>query len=160
MARFRSHGWKPEELKVYWNVEQIENLCKQCEAENNDHVDNKKRHELKDADLDLKVEEREALAEKISNENTTESSAEIKTDVGNHLTVSRKEEIQIESKKATLLQYDPSDVDAVENLRLYPASKRNNAGKIHYVNQGIEEAVFQIPEEAQIIVLNFAVGLS
>ncbi|CAF1136346.1 unnamed protein product [Adineta steineri] len=27
MARFRSHGWDPKDLKVYWNAQQLEDLC-------------------------------------------------------------------------------------------------------------------------------------
>ena len=86
ITRFRSQGWQPEELKLYWNVEQIENLC----------------HEE--------------------------------------------------------LECDPSDTDAVSALRQNPVSKRNHQCQITYVNKGIEKAVFDVPEDAQIIVLNFAVS--
>lgn len=92
MTRFRSQGWQPEELKLYWNVEQIENLCQTCQSEN--------------------------------------------------------EEIEC----------DPSDVDAVLALRQYPVSKRNHESEITYINKGIEKAVFDAPEDAQLIVLNFAVS--
>ncbi|CAF1275728.1 unnamed protein product [Rotaria sp. Silwood1] len=51
---------------------------------------------------------------------------------------------------------NPTDDDAVENLRKYPISERNHSGKINYVTKGIEKAVFDIPENAQIILLNFA----
>ena len=54
--------------------------------------------------------------------------------------------------------HDPSDADVIDALRRNPVSKRNHAGKIAYVNQGIEKAVFDVPEDAQIIVLNFAVS--
>lgn len=53
--------------------------------------------------------------------------------------------------------HDPSDADAVHALRQYPVCQRNHAGKITYVNKGIEKAVFDAPENAQLIVLNFAV---
>ena len=53
--------------------------------------------------------------------------------------------------------FDPSDGDAVENLREYPVSERNHSGRITYVTNGIEKAVFDVPENAQIILLNFAV---
>lgn len=54
--------------------------------------------------------------------------------------------------------HDPSDDDAIKNLRQYPVSNRNHAGQISYINDGIERAVFGIPEDAQIILLNFAVN--
>lgn len=56
------------------------------------------------------------------------------------------------------IAYDPSDEDAVENLRQYPVCERNHSGKITYVTNGIEKAVFDVPENAQIILLNFAVN--
>jgi len=89
MKKYRSEGYKKEELKLYWNAKQLEDLY--------------------------------------SNE----------------------------ENKVPL--HDPSDDDAVENLRKYPVSKRNHDCKITYVTNGIEKAVFDIPEGAQIIVLNFAV---
>ncbi|CAF4453093.1 unnamed protein product [Adineta steineri] len=55
-----------------------------------------------------------------------------------------------------LLLHDPSDTDAIQALYEYPVSKRNHAGKITYVNKGIEKAVFDAPKDAQLIVLNFA----
>ncbi|CAF3082291.1 unnamed protein product [Rotaria sp. Silwood2] len=87
IKKFRENGFDPKELKLYWNVKQIENLC-------------------------------------------PESSEKI--------------------------PYDPSDDDAVENLREYPVSERNHSGRINYVTNGIEKAVFDVPENAQIILLNFA----
>ncbi|CAF3373876.1 unnamed protein product [Rotaria sp. Silwood2] len=54
------------------------------------------------------------------------------------------------------IPYDPSDEDAVENLRQFPVSERNHNGRITYVTNGIEKAVFDVPENAQIILLNFA----
>jgi len=92
MAKFREEGFKPEELKIYWNVEQLENLCPK-QGEQSDITP----------------------------------------------------------------PHDPSDIDAVENLRQFPVSTRNHLGTITYVAKGIEKAVFDIPEDAQIIVLNFAV---
>ncbi len=90
---FRKDGYTPEELKLYWNAEQLENLCpKQGE------------------------------------------SSGIKP------------------------PHDPSDADAVENLLRHPVSERNNSGTITYVTKGIEKAVFDVPKESQIIVLNFAVN--
>jgi hypothetical protein len=92
MAKTRKAGYKPEELKLYWNVEQLENLCPKPEEE---------------------------------------------------------------SKKTT--SHDPSDNDAIENLREFPVGERNHSGKITYKNTGIEKAVFEVPKDAQIIILNFAV---
>ncbi|CAF4919878.1 unnamed protein product, partial [Rotaria sp. Silwood2] len=77
IKKFRENGFDPKELKLYWNVKQIENLC-------------------------------------------PESSEKI--------------------------PYDPSDDDAVENLREYPVSERNHSGRINYVTNGIEKAVFDVPE--------------
>ncbi|CAF2956905.1 unnamed protein product [Rotaria sp. Silwood2] len=93
MTRFRSNGWEPHELKVYWNEEQLEILCP------------------KDGQ---------------------------------------------EVEKTRLPPHDPSDVDVVQALRQYPVSKRNHAGTITYINKGIEKAVFDVPKDAQIILLNFA----
>jgi hypothetical protein len=101
MARFRSHGWDPKELKIYWNLQQLENLCPKPDAEEND-----------------------------------------KNDVNNEEP-----------------EHDPSDADVVLALRQYPVSKRNYDCKIKYINTGIENAVFDAPEHAQLIVLNFAVSL-
>ena len=93
IARSRQNGFKPHELKLYWNAEQLEKLCP-------------------------KEEERgEALP-----------------------------------------PHDPADLDAINNLRQYPVWQRNHSGTITYIHEGIEKAVFQVPENAQIIVLNFAVG--
>lgn len=93
MSRFRSQGWEPNELKIYWNAKQLENLCP-------------------------------------------------------------KEE------KNDLPPHDPSDADVIVALRQYPVSKRNHDVTITYVNKGIEKAVFDAPEDAQLIVLNFAVSYS
>ncbi|CAF2081649.1 unnamed protein product [Rotaria magnacalcarata] len=87
IKRFRENGFNPKELKLYWNVKQIENL-------------------------------------------SPESSGKT--------------------------PHDPSDDDALENLREYPVSERNNSGRITYITNGIEKAVFDVPENAQIILLNFA----
>ncbi|CAF1149942.1 unnamed protein product [Didymodactylos carnosus] len=94
MTRFRENGWEPDELKVYWNAEQLEILCPKDD--------------------------------------------------------------QLDKEDGRLPPHDPSDVDVVEALRQCPVSKRNHAGKITYVNNGIEKAVFDVPRNAQIIVLNFA----
>lgn len=91
MENYRKDGFTPEELKLYWNSTQLENLCP-------------------------------------------------------------KEGVKPSS-------YDPSDEDAVENLAKNPVSERNHRVKIRYVNQGIQEAVFEVPDGAQVIVLNFAVKL-
>jgi hypothetical protein len=93
MAQYRRTGYQPEELKVYWNVEQLENLC---------------------------PKEGEEPGVKPS--------------------------------------HDPSDLDAIENLREHPVSQRNHMVKIDYISKGIERAVFDVPDDAQIIVLNFAVN--
>lgn len=89
IKRFREDGFRPEELKLYWNIEQIENLSQ---------------------------------------------------------------------GRSETVPFDPSDNDVVENLRTHPVSERNHRGKITYVTMGIEKAVFDIPENAQIILLNFAVN--
>jgi hypothetical protein len=93
MTKFRKDGFKPEELKIYWNLEQLENLCPK----------------------------------------------------------------QGEQSDIIPPPHDPSDIDAIKNLRQYPVSTRNHSGTITYVHKGIEKAVFDIPPDAQIIVLNFAV---
>ncbi|CAF4739789.1 unnamed protein product [Rotaria sp. Silwood1] len=93
MARFRNNGWEPHELKVYWNVEQLEIMCP-------------------------------------------------------------KDGQEVENER--LPPHDPSDDDVVQALRQYPVSKRNHAGTITYINKGIEKAVFDVPKDAQIILLNFA----
>ena len=92
MNKFRKNGFSPEELKLYWNAEQLENLCPKQEE-----------------------------------------------------------------KSETMTSYDPSDRDAVENLYKFPVAHRNHAGRISYIHKGIEKAVFDVPETAQIILLNFAV---
>ena len=94
MNKFRKDGYSPDELKLYWNAEQLENLCPKGEQPD------------------------------------------------------------------VLPPHDPSDSDAIKNLRAYPVADRNHAVNISYINKGIEEAVFNIPEDAQIIVLNFAVKSS
>ncbi|CAF4173884.1 unnamed protein product [Adineta steineri] len=91
MSKFRKNGFEPKELKVYWNIEQLENLCP-------------------------------------------------------------KEGVQ----ESVEPPHDPSDIDAIKNLREFPVSTRNHRGIIKYVNKGIERAVFDVPEQAQIILLNFA----
>ncbi|UJR20300.1 hypothetical protein I4U23_023431 [Adineta vaga] len=111
MKRFRSEGWDPKELKLYWDVQQLEDLCPKDE-------------------IQTKVlEEKEKDEIKTENEQTNESNT---------------------------LPCDPSDLDAMEALRQYPVSQRNHATKIEYINKGIEKAVFDAPEDVQLIVLNFA----
>ena len=46
MTRFRSHGWEPKELKIYWNAQQLEDLSAKPKA------DDKKEEEAKN-DLPL-----------------------------------------------------------------------------------------------------------
>ena len=94
MKKFRENGYEPHELKLYWNAQQLEDLC----PKRDEQAENKPPH-------------------------------------------------------------DPSDDDAIKNLREHPVSNRTHAGKISYINKGIQKAVFDIPENAQIIVLNFAVKI-
>jgi hypothetical protein len=89
--RFRTDGFLPHELKVYWNAEQLEILC--------------------------------------SNDG---------------------------KQDASLSPHGPSDNDVVEVLRQFPVSERKHTGNITYVNNGIQKALFDVPEGAQIIVLSFA----
>jgi hypothetical protein len=91
----RRNGFEPHELKVYWNSEQLEILCR---------------------------------------------------NVGQ------------QTEASTLPPHDPSDGDVVLALRKFPVSERKHAGKITYVNKGIETAVFDVPTDAHIILLNFAVS--
>lgn len=86
MAQYRPNGFEPEELKIYWNYEQIEQLCRKPDE-----------------------------------------------------------------------PHDPSDKNVIDNLRHHPLEKRNHSGKISYRTMGIEKVVFEVPESAQIILLNFAV---
>jgi hypothetical protein len=84
ISKYRSEGFQPEELKLYWNYEQIRELNK--------------------------------------------------TD-----------------------RYNPTtDSDTNSALLRSPVDTRNNAGKIRFVRSGIEKAVFQVPENKQVIVLDFA----
>jgi DNA-directed RNA polymerase subunit F len=113
MARFRSHGWEPEELKIYWNAKQLENLCPKSQTED-----------------------------------------EIKNETNTEVKIEKTHEAKVEN----LPPHDPSDVDVVLALRQYPVSNRNYDCTINYINKGIEKAVFDAPEDAQLIVLNFAVS--
>lgn len=63
----------------------------------------------------------------------------------------------LSSQPSEHLLFDPSDFDAVNNLRQYPVTERHHAGSITYITNGIEKAVFDVPDGAQIILLNFAV---
>ncbi|CAF3718770.1 unnamed protein product [Rotaria socialis] len=153
MARFRSSGWKPEELKIYWNVQQLENLCPKHETESKkgeeklepkcEAEDNRKNETTRD----MKLEKTEVAIE---------AKAERKDAIENQMNARPTEKEKSEATNEILSPHDPSDADIIQALRECPVSKRNNAGKITYVNTGIEKAVFDIPETAQIIVLNFA----
>ncbi|CAF3766665.1 unnamed protein product [Rotaria sordida] len=210
MARFRSHGWEPNELKIYWNVQQLENLCPKHETqaeqvevrdEEKTDVNSETKHTLKDttkvetklekneevkneATVDVKNESNNEVRsevkgesnEEAKNEATVEAKTESKNEVRDQVkdelneetngepTVETKtesnnearSEVNDEAKAENFPPHDPSDADVIRALRQYPVSKRNNAGKITYVNKGIEKAVFDVPEDAQIIVLNFA----
>lgn len=92
MKKYRENGYKPEELSVYWNAKQLEDLCPKDDEQSEIYP-----------------------------------------------------------------PHDPSDKNCIENLRKFPVSKRNHDVKIEYINNGIEKAVFDIPADVQIIVLNFAV---
>lgn len=117
MDKFRKDGYRSEELKLYWNAKQLENLCpKEGEQPQIDPP-----HDSSGKDCIENVCPKEG------------------------------EQSQIDPP------HDPSDKDCIKNLRQYPVSKRNHAGEISYVNKGIEKAVFDVPADAQVIVLNFAV---
>ncbi|CAF3402214.1 unnamed protein product, partial [Rotaria sp. Silwood2] len=163
MARFRSSGWKPEELKIYWNAQQLENLCPKHETKS------KKGEEKLSTNSETKLEpkceaednqkDETTLDTKLEkNEVTVEAKTERKDAIENQVNEGPIEKEKSEATNEILLPHDPSDADVIQALREYPVSKRNNAGKITYVNKGIEKAVFDIPENAQIIVLNFAVN--
>jgi hypothetical protein len=49
-----------------------------------------------------------------------------------------------------------TDSDTHNALLKVPVNTRNNAGEIQFVRSGIEEAVFLVPEDKQVIVLDFA----
>lgn len=49
-----------------------------------------------------------------------------------------------------------SDSDTYEALTKSPVESRSHEGKVEFVVLGIEEAIFQIPEGKQVIVLDFA----
>jgi len=182
MARFRSHGWKPEELKIYWNAKQLENLSPKYET-NDKQIQEKEKTKL-EADDDLKnnqiKEESETKVEESDEVKNKELAAPVETN-DNLIQKQEKTELKVDddSKDETKVEesdeiknkhlvveddklppHDPSDVDVILSLRRYPVSKRNHAGKITYVNKGIEKAVFDAPEDAQLIVLNFAVSHS
>jgi len=84
ISKYRQDGFRPEELKLYWNYQQIR-------------------------DLD-------------------------KNDCFNPIT----------------------DNDTHNALLKSPVDKRANSGQIEFVRSGIENAVFQVPEDKQVIVLDFA----
>ncbi|CAF4062233.1 unnamed protein product, partial [Rotaria sp. Silwood2] len=176
MARFRSHGWKHNELKIYWNVEQLENLCPihetqtkhveikdeennninsqtkiepKCEAENN-----RKDTTIIETKLEKNKETKDEATVEVKNENENENDNDYH--VNDQMKDEPNEEVKDKAKVENLPSHDPSDVDVVQALLEYPVSKRNNLGKITYVNKGIEKAIFDIPEDDQIILLNFA----
>jgi hypothetical protein len=151
MARFRSHGWEPEELKIYWNAKQLENLCPQYDTEENGKQNLKAEGETKDEVKN--VTEAEV---------NIESTDEVKTETKDEAIVEKADEATNETKISAKAEYlpphDPSDADVVLALREYPVSNRNHECTITYVHKGIEKAVFDAPEDAQLIVLNFAVS--
>jgi hypothetical protein len=182
MARFRSHGWKPEELKIYWNAKQLENLSPKHET-NDKQIEEKEKTKL-EADHDSKdeaknnqiKEESETKVEESDEVKNKELAAPVETN-DNQIQKEEKTELKADddskdeesdevknkhlvAEDGNLPPHDPSDVDVILSLRRYPVSKRNHAGKITYVNKGIERAVFDAPEDAQLIVLNFAVSHS
>lgn len=56
MDRFRSHGWKAEELKIYWNAQQLEDLCPQSTTDDKEEEEAKKDfppHDPSDVDAVL-----------------------------------------------------------------------------------------------------------
>lgn len=84
ISKYRQDGFLPNELKLYWNYEQIKNL---------DQPD----------------------------------------------------------------QFNPeTDQDSHDNLLSSRVQTRKNAGKVEYIRSGIEEAIFKVPDDHQIIVLDFA----
>ncbi|CAF3518546.1 unnamed protein product [Rotaria sp. Silwood1] len=93
MTRTRQNGFQSNELKLYWNAEQLEILCPKFGSQGD---------------------------------------------------------------KFFQPPHDPSDADAVEGLCQYPVWQRNHSGKITYVTKGIEKTVFDVPKDAQIILLSFA----
>ena len=145
MARFRNHGWEPNELKIYWNVTQLENLCPK-------HGTEAEPVKEKDQDSETKLEGKVETQGETKVETQTDTMVEAKDEI--------KIEVKGETKDENLPPYDPSDADVVEALRQYPVTKRNHLGTITYVNKGIEKAVFDAPEDVQLIVLNFAVSCS
>ncbi|CAF0858789.1 unnamed protein product [Adineta ricciae] len=54
-------------------------------------------------------------------------------------------------------QFNPdTDQDSHDSLALSPVHVRKNAGKVEYIRSGIEDAVFRVPDDHQVIVLDFA----
>ncbi|CAF1191640.1 unnamed protein product [Adineta steineri] len=196
MARFRSHGWEPKELKLYWNAQQLEDLCpkheinsKQTEENDktklevdssaNDESNDKKSNEVESKQIVVEGEEnKQSAVENETINNQCKADHEIqdgeieklveKMDItGEHSNPTTDNqcdaisttEIEIKNEQINdnnLFRHDPSDADAIQALYEFPVSKRNHAGKITYVNKGIEKAVFDAPKDAQLIVLNFA----
>jgi hypothetical protein len=84
ISKYRANGFLPNELKLYWNYDEIEDLAK------SDH-------------------------------------------------------------------FNPvTDQDTKDALLASPVNTRNNAGSIEFIRSGIENAVFNVPDGKQVIVLDFA----
>ena len=218
MAEFRSHGWNPEELKVYWDAKQLEDLCPREEVsleqtpeaqqpsavettgpvdgKDDITVDEKKEEKVNEvvgvqqeskakeegpsevANDQEKPETKEERANEVANDEQKSETKEVKpSEVVDDQQKSEAKEggegeavpVQVETKDEVKVRnqrpmaskpflHDPSDADAVRDLRQNPVDKRNHAVKITYVNKGIEKAVFDAPEDVQLIVLNFAVS--
>lgn len=84
ISKYRELGFQPDELKIYWNYDQIRDLNK--------------------------------------------------TDRFNPIT----------------------DHDTNAALTKSPVDTRNNSGEIKFIRSGIEDAIFQVPEDKQVVVLDFA----
>lgn len=63
---------------------------------------------------------------------------------------------QIKDLNQDKLYNSITDSDTNDALLNSPVDKRNNSGKIQFIRSGIENAVFQVPEGKQVIVLDFA----
>ncbi len=157
MTRFRNHGWEPNELKIYWNAEQLENLCPKHEAETESKAETKVETTDESKD-ETKVEAETESKDETKAETKVEITDEVKHEVQDETKAEAKVEKKVEAKDENLPPHDPSDADVILALRQYPVSNRNHDCTITYVNKGIEKAVFDAPEDAQLIVLNFAVS--
>lgn len=53
--------------------------------------------------------------------------------------------------------YNPiTDTDSHKRLLKWPVSRRKNSGTIRFLRSGIQDAVFEVPKDNQVIVLDFA----